>query len=356
MQPILTEHFPEDSFNCYFEANTQSPLVISPRSEESVDIITWAKQNQNRIAKAIQEFGAIVFSGFNLGKDDFPVAFEAVTGMKPEGYKGDTPRKKIGENTYESTAVANGHNIPLHQEVSIGRREDMPQYISFFCVTPPKAGTGQTQVGNAAKISEEIERLMPHLWKQMTEKRLTYTARYLPENSWRTKWIRWLNPSHATIKTRFGTDDRKEVEEKCRQEGLTCEWDGDWLVVSRKGVPATITLNGKVLFCNQIHLDKLSPKLCKGWINYIFARILLYPTRRSLQFDSQFDDGTQISTKDASTLLTILEKHQEGRNWKKGDLMVLDNATTMHAKTIHIGEREIHVAMAGSVNNRLTIN
>ena len=352
MQPVFTNNFPESSFNCYFEANTQSPLIVSPLSEDSFNIIDWARQNQNKIAKAIQEFGAIVFSGFNLGKDEFSVAFEAVTGMKPEGYKGDTPRKQIGENTYESTAVANGHVIPLHQEVSIGPRENMPQYISFFCVTPPEEGTGQTQVGNAAKISEEVKRLMPQLWKQLTEKTLTYTARYLPENDWRTTWIRWLNPSHATIKTRFGTDDKKEVEEKCRQEGLTCEWDGNWLVVSRKGVPATITADGNVLLCNQIYTNKLSPKLCGGWINYIFAKILLYPTKRSLQFDSQFDDGTQISVKDASNLLTILEKHQEGRNWKKGDLMVLDNATTMHAKTIHVGEREIQVIMAGSVNNR----
>lgn len=347
MPSVLTTHFPQDTFNCYFEANTQAPLVISPHSEDEVDIIGWAKQNQTAVAKAIHEFGAIVFSGFNLSQDDFSEAFEAVTGMKPEPYKGDTPRNEIGENTYESTAVAKGHAIPLHQEVA--GHEDMPQYISFFCVTPPEEGTGQTQVGNAAAISDEIERLIPHLWKRMTEQTLTYTARYLPENSWRTNWIRWLNPSHATIKQRFGTDDPKEVEEKCQQEGLTCEWDGDWVVVSRKGVPATITVNDKVLFCNQIHLDNLSPKLCGGWIYYIFAVLFLYPTQRSSQFSCDFDDRTRIGLKEAEMLLTILENHQEGRNWRKGDLMVFDNATTMHAKTIHVGEREIRVAMAGSV-------
>ncbi|MBS0585881.1 MAG: TauD/TfdA family dioxygenase [Verrucomicrobia bacterium] len=355
-QEKSTKYFPEDIFHCYFEGNTKAPLVISPRLEESVDIIAWAKQNQSKIAKAIQEFGAIVFSGFNLTKDDFFTAFEAVTGLKPAGYKGDAPRKKVGENTYESTAVAKGHAIPLHQEVSIGSRDDMPQYISFFCVIPPKEGTGQTQVGNAAKISEEIARLMPDLWKEMTEKTLTYTARYLPEKSLRAKWIQRVNPSHATIKTLFGTEDRKEVEARCQNEGLTYAWDGDWLVVSRKGVPATITVNGKALFCNQIHLERLNPKLCGGWLPYICAKAFVYPSKRVLQFDVQFDDGTPISVKDASTLLTILEKHQEGRNWKKGDLMVLDNATTLHAKTVHSGERKIQVAMAGSVKSRVLLD
>lgn len=225
----------------------------------------------------------------------------------------------------------------------------MPKYISFFCETPPAEGTGQTLVGNARQISKEIQRLMPKLWSNMTTKTLTYTARYLLKDSWRTKWIRWLNPSHATIEKRFGTEKKEEVEAICRQEGLLCEWDGDGLVVSRKCVPATINQDGEDIFCNQIHVDRLNSKLCGGWIMYIFARLLLYPTARSMQFDVQFDDGTHISRRDASHLLSILEKHQQGRNWKKGDLMILENATTMHAKTSHVGKREILVAMTGSV-------
>lgn len=108
MSTVLTQYFPLSTFNCYFEANSKSPLIVSPSSENNVDIIDWAKQNQTDIAKAIHEYGAIVFSGFNLSKDCFPTAFEAVTGMNPESYKGSTPRKLIGKNTYESTAVASG--------------------------------------------------------------------------------------------------------------------------------------------------------------------------------------------------------------------------------------------------------
>jgi hypothetical protein len=349
LNKIEQNYFSKEMFECNFEGRMHSPLVVSPLIE--IDLTTWAGKNQLSIAKAIKEFGAIVFSGFQLTKENFPEAFTAITGMPPQIYKGDTPRDEAGFQVYKSTAVADGHTIPLHQEVSGGRRTDMPKYISFFCETPPEKGTGQTQVGNAKRISKEIQAVMPTLWKQMTTKTLTYTARYLPKNSWYTKWIRWLNPSQATIEKRFGTENKAEVEAKCRQEGLTCEWDGEWAVISRKGIPATIDRDGESLFCNQIHVDKLSPKLCGGWINYIFARILLYPTARTMQFDTKFDDGTQISQSEASTLLTILEKHREGRNWKKGDLMVLDNATTMHAKTSHVGKRDILVAMSGSVLN-----
>lgn len=340
-------YFPADTFDCYFEPNTTAPLIVSPRSE--VDLIAWAQKNRQTVAQAITAFGAIVFSRFALTHDNFREAFTAIAGMPPQPYKGDTPRDEVNQHVYKSTAVANAHAIPLHQEVSGGKRSEMPQYISFFCVTPPKEGTGQTLVGNVEKITGKVCSLMPDLWEHMSTKTLTYTARYLPADSWRTRWIRWLNPSHATIEKRFGTEDRVEVEEKCRLEGLICEWDGEWAVISRKGVPATIDHNGKTLFCNQIHLDRFNPSLCGGWLNYAFARILLYPTAGSMQFDVRFDDGTEISSSDASTLLTIIQEHKEGRNWKKGDLMVLDNASTMHAKTAHVGQREILVAMSSSV-------
>ena len=338
--------FSGNNVYCSFETQTPSPLVVSPTSE--IDFIQWAREHEE-IADAIKKYGAVVFSGFSLTKENFSGAFTAATGMYPDGYKGATPRDEVYSNIYTSTAVANGSKIPLHQEVSGGDRRDMPKYISFFCAVPPQPGTGRTLVGIAKNVSDAIQSAMPRLWEQMTTKTLTYTSRYLPKDSWRTQWIRSLNPSHATIEKRFGTERRQEVEEKCRREGLSCRWDGGWAIVSRSGVPATIDVDGVTLFCNQIHVDKFNPKLCGGWFNYYLARLLLYPTSDSMQFDVQFDDGTQIDPSDAASLLSILEKHQVGRDWKAGDLTIIDNATTMHAKTPHTGNREILVAMSGSV-------
>lgn len=341
-------YFPNATFNCTFEGKTDAPLVVSPISPET-NLIDWAQKNQIAVAKAIDEFGAVVFSGFDLTKEDFPTTFTALIGTPPQIYKGNTPRDTMGNNVYQSTAVANDHPIPLHQEVSGGSRQDMPKYISFFCETPPEQGTGQTLIGNVRRISEQIKVLFPSLWQSLSTKTLTYIARYLPENDWRTKWIRWLNPSHGTIKKRFGTEDHAQVEAICKQQGLSCKWDGGWAVISRKGVPATIEYEGETLFCNQVYLDKLNPALCGGWINYIFARILLYPTTQWMQFGVEFDDGTPIHLSDTGHILTTLQGHQQGRNWEKGDLLILNNITTIHGKTVHVGLREILVAMSGSV-------
>lgn len=345
------DYFPTRLFDCYFEVGTDSPLVVSPHGDAEIDLIDWARKHQREIAQAIQQFGAIVFSGFNFNKGNFSEAFTAITGMPTQAYQGDSHRDEVSPQIYQSTALNN--RIPPHQEIAGGYRKNMPQRIAFLCVTPSTEGTGKTLVVNVEKVSKEIEALMPELWSSLSKKTLTYTARYLPENSWRTKWIRWLNPSHATLKQRFGTENKQEIEKQCLEEGLTCEWDGGWAVISRKGIPATIQVNGKTLFCNAIHIDRMSPQLCGGWIPYILARILLYHTTRSMQYDVQFDDGTQITRQDAGRVLNILKKHETGRSWKKGDLMILNNPTTMHAKTSHIGKREILVAMGGSAEAAL---
>lgn len=343
-------YFPEEHFSCFRNTSAPSSLIVRPCSGGKIDLIDWAKHNHVKVVQAIKKFGAIVFSGFNLTtQKDFYDAFTAITGKPPEPYKGATPRQEIVSSIYKSTAVASAHLIPLHQEVSAHTRDAMPQFISFFCVTPSKPGTGRTIIGNAEKISQRIHQLMPSFWELISTKNLTYTARYLPTNSLLTTWIRYFNPSFATMEQRFGTENRKEIEKKCKEEGLSCKWNGGWVEVSQKGIPGTIQVGGKKLFCNQIHVDKLSPKLCGGWFNYIFARILLYPTSNFMQFDVQFDDGSSIPQKDAGQLLDILEESQEERDWEKGDLMILNNATTLHGKTPHQGQREILVAMNGSL-------
>lgn len=350
MNPIQQSYFPKEQFNCTFEQKTKSPLVVSPVGE--IDLVDWATKNQVNMAKAIHEYGAIAFSGFNLTKENFSKAFTAITGTAPEVYKGDTPREEVFPLVYKSTI---GDKIPLHQEVAGGYRKNMPKYLSFFCEKSPTEGTGQTLVGNVKEITEEIKTTLPDLWKKLSTQNLTYTARYLPKvtefwriSFWRIRLIQLLNRSHATIEKRFGTEDKEKIKKICEEQGLTCDWDGGWLVITRKGVPATIEHEGNTLFCNAIHLDKISPKLCGGWIKYMFARLLLYPTSLSMQFDVKFDDGTKICHKDTAALMEIFKKHQQARDWKKGDILLLDNLGCMHGKNTTKGDREILVAMSGS--------
>lgn len=340
-----SDHFSATLFDCYYQTENLTPLVVAPK-KASIDLVEWANNHREGIAEEIKGHGALVFHGFILTQEIFPKAFEAVTGKPPAPYKGDTPRHEVKENIYHSTAVADGQYIPLHQENSAGLRDSMPEFIAFYCATPPLKGTGQTLLGDAARITHSIQQQAPDIWELLATKELTYSARYLPSNTWYTNWIQRLNPSHATVKRYFGTEDPSEIQNICTKNRCSYRWDNGWAIVSHHKIPATISAYGTTLFCNQIHVDKFSPALCGGLFYYLVARLFLYPTLQSTPYDVQFEDGTPLTTDIGTRLLTILKKHAIARDWEANDLMVLNNKTMMHGKAPHKGERRILVAMA----------
>jgi alpha-ketoglutarate-dependent taurine dioxygenase len=342
--------FKSNEVLCSFNPETYPALIVSPRVSD-MDSMEWARNHQEEIAQAVDTYGGILFNGFRISKEDFREFYTLAAGQEPESYQGDTPRPEVEDKIYISTVVANGSAIPPHQEDSANHSGYLEK-IGFCCLNPPKPGTGQTRIADAKAVSLAIEERMPDLWQRMTTTTLTYTCRYLPKDSWRTRWIRWLNPSHATIEQRFDTDNKEAIANKCREEGLQHHWDGDWLVVERSGVPATIDIEGVTVFFNQIYLDRLNPELCGGWFFYLLARILLYPTSRSMQFDVKFDDGLVFSRSEASDLLKLIKQFEKGIDWEAGDVLILNNLKTMHAKSPHKDEseenkRQIIVAMSG---------
>ncbi len=52
MNIIEQSYFPREIFDCYFDKNTRSPLVISPHSE--VDLITWHKEINEGLLKPLK--------------------------------------------------------------------------------------------------------------------------------------------------------------------------------------------------------------------------------------------------------------------------------------------------------------
>lgn len=339
-------YFPSAIFKCTFETAELKPLVVEPESSMTFnDFNSWVVVNKKTLQQALQEHGAIVFRGFEITEKNFPTVFKSFTGNEPKPYQGDTPRDQVGPNVYRSTAIADGHKLPLHQEVSNGSRANMPKNIAFYCCTPPLPGRGgQTTLGDAKSITDQLKE--KDLWKHFTQKSFTYVSRYLPDNTLHTRWIKTLNPSHATVKEQFKTDNNHEIAQKCQQDGTSCKWKNGVAIITRPNIPATIDVNGEELFCNQAHVNKLTPSLCGSAFNYWMARALLYQTEDSTQFDIRYDTGHPFSKDVAERVLAILQQHEIVRDWKcAGEVLFIHNHTTMHGKRPHEGSRSIITAM-----------
>lgn len=342
--PVWDVALPVD-WRCFFETESRRPLIICPEDAEAASrFMQVAKENRPAILSVLKRYGAIVFSGFDFTLHDFPAVFEAVTGVSPTGYGGDTPREEVAKHVYKSTAVAPAHHIGLHQEDSGSGLAFMPRYLGFYCATPPKSGTGRTLVASAKDITYSIQKQVPDLWDLMNQNLITW-AFYLPERGFWTKITKMLNPSHATVREKFGTDDPGFIQKWCQERGHTCFFEKGGVKIFHKPVPGVVKWDDEPLFCNQIHLNVRSAHLCGGALNKAIADLLLYE-----QFGVQKLDGTPITPEQADRLSRVIREQEDGRDWKAGEIMIFDNVGALHGKTPHTGERKVFATMGGRVN------
>ena len=79
-----------------------------------------------------------------------------------------------------------------------------------------------------------------------------------------------------------------------------------------------------------------------------FARVLLdiVEDEADLPRNVLYGDGTAIDDATLETVRGVLEAHKISFPWQSGDVVMLDNMLTAHARTPFKGPRKVVVAMA----------
>lgn len=316
------------------------PLCVEPTlplkgREEMVALI---RKNNPALKEHLLKEGVILFRNFPVTSvEEFSVLLEATdNGSAIDYIGGDSPRIKVHGNIYTSTEAPPAFKIPLHNELSFVKR--YPSHIYFYCDIAP-AQRGETIIGDARKIYQSID---PFVRKRFVDKGLKYVSRYyyksrLPSRAHKS----WINV--------FETEDKNEVERKCKENDFEFKWTkNDWLEISQRR-PAVILhpqTKEKIWF-NQVHLYDFNPKLL-GWRYYLGAK-LVYRKHTKLH-DVYYGDGSPIARKDLYHIMEQLDANTVRFPWQKGDVMMLDNVLAMHGRAPFEGKRRVLTAMtrAGS--------
>ncbi len=309
-----------------FDENPLTPWAIGPAGAAEVDLPGWASENRQEIDRLLLDRGAILFRGFGLASpSEFERVASALTSDLYGGY-GDLPREGESANIYKSTPYPPDRPILFHNESSHLR--SWPTRISFFCMVPSEDG-GETPLADCREIAARLE---PELLEEFARKGLTY--------------IRNFSGLDVSWRQFFGTEDRAEVERRCRETAMDFEWtdSGEHLRVRQQAAavrPHPVT--GETLFFNQIQLHHP---------HHLDADVLaslrsMVSGEEDLPRNVTFGDGTPISDDLAERLLQVYWDTCVMFPWERGDVIVLDNMRTAHARMPFKGERRIAVAMAG---------
>jgi alpha-ketoglutarate-dependent taurine dioxygenase len=303
------------------------PLLIRP-TVGSVNLAVWAANNYDFLEEKLLAHGAILFRGFGMNSVEKFEQFAAAASLSVMEYKErSSPRTQVADKVYTSTDYPADQDIFPHNEHSYA--ETFPRKLFFNCLTPATSG-GATPLADTRKV---LRRIAPATRERFMEKRWMYVRNFGDGFG-----LRW--------ETVFQTSDRKEVERYCHSRKMEFQWKAGNGLRTKQVRPAIARhpRTGEAVWFNHatfFHITTLAPALRDG--------LLAEFEEQDLPNNTYYGDGSPIEAAVLDELREAYLQEMVYFPWQKGDLVLLDNMLTAHARTSYTGPRQVLFAMSDPI-------
>ena len=306
----------------FLSAEREFPLVIEA-TRRDLDPVAWAREQRGFIEERLARHGGILLRNFAL---ETPQDFEALAEqIEPELYGdyGDLPKKEGARRPTAPRRTPERQMILYHNESS--HLERWPRKQWFFCELPSPVG-GATPI---VDCREMLRRLPAELVAEFERKQLLYVRTFVPH----------LDVSWQDF---YKTTRRSEVEARLAAAGTGWRWLDQDSLQTRTRCPAVIVhpVTGERVFFNQVQLHHpscLDPEVRDDLLGMVGAEAL---PRNVL-----FGDGSTIPDDAMAVIGRAYEACAVRFDWRRGDVVMLDNMLAAHARDPFEGPRKIVVAM-----------
>lgn len=300
------------------------PLLVQATASD-VSLADWIASNRDKLNAGLRKHGGILFRGFPIeSASDFEEAIITVSGRLLDYTYRSTPRTLVSGKIYTSTEYPSHQTIPLHNENSYTR--DWPMKIWFFSRICATTG-GETPIADSRRVYQRIPREVRDRFERTG---VMYVRNY--GSGFDLPW-----------QEVFQTSDRAAVEEFCLNAGMQFEWLPDDRLRTRQVCQAVALhpVTGEQVWFNQAHLFHVSrlPEEVRDAMLTIFAE-------DELPRNVYFGDGAPIDSVDLDLICDAYEQEKVAFQWEPGDVLLLDNMLTAHARNPFTGERQVVVGMA----------
>jgi alpha-ketoglutarate-dependent taurine dioxygenase len=307
--------------------DTTFPYELRP-DEAREGFESWLGRHGPRLEELLLEHGAVLLRGFDISVEgSFERTAAALAGRLERNY-GDLVKRESAEFVYDATVYPKDRAILFHNEGS--HTPELPTRQFFYCARANFTG-GETPIVDSRAV---YRALRPELLRPFERKGLRYVRNFIPGVD-----VRWQDF--------FRTEDRAEVEQRCRAQKVECKWksDGSLRIVTR--APAVIRHPRSRLpsFCNQVllhHVSCLDAKTAAAMRSVLSAE--------DLPRNVLYGDGTAIPDAVMLELLQVTVQTAVRFTWQRGDILMLDNLATAHARCPFDGDRQILVAVGDVVS------
>jgi len=298
------------------------PFLIEP-DVAGQRVADWLPLHRSDAYAELMRHGALLFRGFPMGSErDFEAAAQVLSDALESRY-GDLVKRASARFVYDATVYPKSRAILFHNEGSHTPR--LPTRQFFYCGRDGFTG-GETPIVDCRRV---YQALPAALRTAFAERGLVYIRNFIPGVD-----VRWQDF--------FRTDSGSEVEARCRAEGVTWEWRDDGGLRTRTRAHAVIEhpVTGEPSFCNQIMLHHTA---CLDARTRAALLAVLPPD--DLPRSVCFGDGTAITDEMVAEILRVTVATAARFTWRRGDMVMLDNLSTAHARSPFDGDRQILVAV-----------
>lgn len=304
------------------------PLVLSPvdRKMTFVQLQEYFLQKNEQILKASSEYGAVMFSGFEIKSGNEWASVIYKSGIKEMNYVGGAAVRKLiigNDKTLDNPQILTTNEsppsepIPFHHELA--QTPNPPDYISFMCVVNEAEG-GSTPLLRSDMVYDYLNGKNPEFMAKIEELGVRY-IKVAPEEDDASSAL------GRSWKSMYGVSTKEEAEAEAGKQGSTLEWldNGDCRVISATLPAVRVSSNGNKTFFNQIIAAYT------GWID----------SRNDPKKAVTLGDGTPLPADIFDDLAKYMTDNACAYKWTPGKFVIVDNTVAYHSRQVFDGHRRV---------------
>lgn len=307
----------------------QDTRLLLHVDQGSARVVDWAAENHEHVERLLQANGALLIRGLKFASSQqFGVALAALFGADLLEYVyRSTPRTQLRGNVYTATEYHPSLQIPQHNENAYSNRWAMR--LGFLCTVPSQQG-GATPICNSEMVYREIP---DGIRDRFEQDGVMYVRNYSDID------VHWNDVFQST--------ERDDVEQFCQANEISFEWLAGNQLRTRQINQASIThpVTGAHVWFNQAHLFHVS-----NLDEETQKNLLTTMSEADLPRNTYYGDGSPIATTDLAIIRDTYQRHAIRFDWQRNDLLLLDNMLYSHGRESFVGDRQVLVGMARSID------
>ncbi len=314
----------------YDQAADALPYIVWAKQKSSpIELTNYYSENKDTLRPLLYKHGAVLFRGFEIVDHAwFARVAASMTGPLLDYRGGVARRRQLGNNIYNSTEMPTDRTLALHNEKSYSTRH--PDLVLFCCVTPAVTG-GATPLADGRRA-----------WQRLGKKL---------KDELRTRPITFIQNLHSGIGagkswiTAYETGDRVEIEDFLRSIGAHFLWrKDDSLHVEETVGPVKVhpVTAAEALFCPVDTWYRCASEFGGG---------REAACRASEEYGQycRFHDGDEIEPWMVAEIKSAIADETREFQWRRGDLLLIDNRIVLHGRGSFTGDRLVLVAMGNDM-------